>query len=219
VADVGEYQLTINALGNCLSRTVKQMIGHHCTNLLPLTFEKFDVIASSHQLNWTVRDAFGVTEFVIERSLDGENWMAAGSVIAKLTESDTQQYQFADAAFATGNNTVVHYRIKAVNAENTARYSPVRNIIKHTGFKVTKMYPNPFRQAINIEFVSDAAGQAVIMLHDASGKEAARTVMPVLKGLNTYQYKPQNNLEAGYYFVTLLQGNNRHTQKILKANN
>ena len=58
--------------------------------------------------------------------------------------------------------------------------------------------------------------KAFVSLFDMSGKEMSRSVMPVIKGINNFQYTPNTTINAGSYILIISQGVNKFVTKVVK---
>jgi len=113
--------------------------------LLALNLESFDAVAagSSNQLSWAMVDGTDVSEFVVERSVDGVNYSVIGVVEGSASAADG--YSFRDASPAARN----FYRIKMVSADGASVYSSIRTV----GGLVAAVscWPNPVVNVVNVK--------------------------------------------------------------------
>ncbi|MEN9571312.1 MAG: hypothetical protein RL172_2543 [Bacteroidota bacterium] len=218
LSDIGQYTVMINALNGCISRGAGNIIGNRCYSVLPVNFINFTAVKESNtmvNLRWTVNAAVNVQSYVAELSGDGIKWEAVAKVPAQNKPTD-QTYNFLHRLTDMQRKPVLYYRVKALDADGKSKYTEIRPIYFSNEFSLIKVYPNPFRQAVSVDLLSEAAGQALVQLHDLSGREVSRSVMPVKKGINNYQYKPVLYIQPGNYMLTITQGTNRVTYQVIK---
>jgi hypothetical protein len=102
---------------------------------------------SSVAITWTTATELNSSHFVVERSTDGKDWVAIGTIQAGGNISVEQNYSFTDAAPADGTN---YYRLRIVDIDNSFNLS----IIKTATFKATGLViltsPNPATSFLNI---------------------------------------------------------------------
>ncbi len=171
---------------------------------LPVELIRFEAKAETNgiKLSWATASELNNDYFVIERSLDGEQFEVIGEVDGNGTTSELQEYLFVDGQPVTG---VSYYRLKQVDYDGTADYSDLVavNYYNNLGLKVL-VYPNPARDVVNISLENDVNVQIVSgMLVDPSGrrmniqltKEGARYVMNT-DGVNNGLYILQLNIDG-----------------------
>jgi len=71
---------------------------------------------------WATASEARNSHFVVERSLDGARFAALGTVAGQGTSAAAHTYAFVDAQPAAG---VAYYRLRQVDTDGTASYSPV----------------------------------------------------------------------------------------------
>jgi hypothetical protein len=117
---------------------------------LPVVLSDFKVAekGSSVAITWTTATELNSSHFVVERSTDGKDWVAIGTIQAAGNVSVEQNYSFIDAAPADGAN---YYRLRIVDIDN----SSVLSLIKTATFKSTELVivtgPNPATSFLNIK--------------------------------------------------------------------
>jgi hypothetical protein len=147
---------------------------------LPVVLTDFKVAekGSSVALSWTTATEINSSHFVVERSTDGKDWVAIGTIQAAGSISVEQNYSFTDAAPADGTN---YYRLRIVDIDNSYKLS----LIKTASFKATDLVivtgPNPARSFLNINVSTPGNQPYRLRLVNRSGqivfdqKQAAAT--------------------------------------------
>ncbi|RZK23397.1 MAG: hypothetical protein EOO63_17715, partial [Hymenobacter sp.] len=93
-------------------------------------------------LSWRTATELNSARFEVERSLDGQHFSKMGEVSAAGTTTATHQYHLTDATLPEGAS-VLYYRLRQVDVDGTALYSPVQTVrTEHAAFALT-LYPNP----------------------------------------------------------------------------
>ena len=116
---------------------------------LPVILSDFRVVekGSSVAISWKTATELNSSHFVVERSSDGKDWIAIGTIQAAGNISVEQNYSFTDAAPADGTN---YYRLRIVDIDN----SSVLSLIKTATFRATELViltaPNPATSFLNI---------------------------------------------------------------------
>jgi hypothetical protein len=140
---------------------------------LPITLFNFSGIrtANGNALSWVTSSEANSDKFLVERSLDGQEYINIGQVAAAGNSINNRFYNFLDAKPITGRN---FYRLKMVDKDATFKYSNIVTIDNRGSLTITSVQPNPAprggnsllnitggeRGIVNIT-ISNAAGQVV----------------------------------------------------------
>ncbi|WKZ61941.1 MAG: fibronectin type III domain-containing protein [Saprospiraceae bacterium] len=124
-------------------------------NPLPVNLLDFTARATREgmvELNWIVAEEKGMKEYVVERSTDGRNFIAIGTVSAV----QKKDYALTDNRPVSAVN---YYRLKMVDRDGAFKYSEVRQVVFSNG-RLLSLYPNPTSGHVyvsGLEGVKDAA--------------------------------------------------------------
>lgn len=90
--------------------------------ILPVELISFDGKATEqgNQLSWQTLTESHNDYFVVERSIDGENWVEVATVDGAGSSRDILNYSITDNAFAS--NTMNYYRLSQVDFDGTNRF-------------------------------------------------------------------------------------------------
>jgi hypothetical protein len=125
-ATLSGFSLTAGTASNFVTSPLAPVI-------LPVTFLSFNAIAKDDQayLQWQTAQEQNSAEFIIERSTDGSNYTAIGSVAAAGESHLPLTYSFTDVTPAQGLN---YYRLKEKDLDGKFMYSQVRVVsFNYTG--------------------------------------------------------------------------------------
>jgi hypothetical protein len=162
-------------------------------NPLPVELVRFtaEPQGADTLLRWATASGKNNDRFAMEATADGRTFRCIGQVAGHGTTTQTHEYQLLDPAIARYAASPVYYRLRQVDADGTASYSPVRTVA------VTKpelaLSPNPTSRATTLTgagpgtavTVFDAIGRQVLTATaDAAG--SAALVLP--DGLATGPY-------------------------------
>lgn len=108
-------------------------------SVLPLTLLEFtgQAVGAKALLKWKTAEEVNTSHFSIERSTDGQPYVAIGNVAA--AGSGASSYTFTDANTVNGNN---YYRLKMIDIDGSFKYSPVV-IVKFANRGEVKISPVP----------------------------------------------------------------------------
>lgn len=171
-----------------------------CT-VLPIELLSFraDALTTSVELDWVTASESGNSHFVVERSIDGEHFAAIGQVQGAGDSFTTLEYAFMDPQPARGIN---YYRLKQVDIDGTFSYSKVEAVTFGLSISVGTPFPNPATGSVNVEADVTIAGDAVLHLHDASGRLVRSQELVVGKGKQVLSTSI-DGLDPGTYVLSV----------------
>jgi len=151
--------------------------------------------ASVH-LAWATASERNNTGFAIEASADGTVFHRLGWANGHGTTSLTNSYQFDDGSLTAYAGPSVYYRLRQLDQDGTASFSPVRAVAVPTGRAAhLRVWPNPARTAVTVAGL--APGQLVQVL-DLTGRVLLAAPLPVAGPL---QLVLPSSLAPGIYVV------------------
>ena len=124
------------------SQTVVGTLG---TSPLPVELTSFTVEARNADalLRWATASEKNNDHFEVEASADGRTFQRIGKVAGHGSSTQAHEYQFVDPAIARYAASTVYYRLRQVDADGTASYSPVRTVALTGAAAGLNLYPNP----------------------------------------------------------------------------
>lgn len=153
-------------------------IGSTNNVILPVTFSAFTVKAEGCKalLEWQTGMEQNNSHFVIEHSINGNEFTAIGRVGAVGNSNSLNTYRFKDEAPVSGIN---YYRITQVDFDGKHSSTDIKAIrIQCNGNAVAiKAYPNPATSQVNIQ----------------SGKAVAQVNVVASNGQTVMKYVPSQN--------------------------
>lgn len=188
------------------------------TIITPVSMSSFTVTRQGNnaQLNWKTLTEVNSDHFVIERSADGINFTAAGSVAAAGNSTNAVNYQYADPI---GNASgIIYYRIKTIDFDGSATYSKIVSLrLNGVIVKNFNVFPNPFTSDIKIELNTEKDAAVTIRINNAAGQTVFSRSNQVQKGNNIIVLSSElSALQKGMYVVEVISENEKQTQKIIK---
>lgn len=146
------------------------------------------------QLGWRTASEQNSARFEVERSRDGRTFQSIGQVAAQGTSTRPTDYTFTDAKYPTGVS-LLYYRLRQVDEDGTAAYSPVRTVALGDVARTLRVYPNPAHSQLT---VAGVAPGAVVEVFDATGR---RVVSITADDTGTKEVRLPDGLPAGVYLV------------------
>ena len=131
----------------------------------PMEARLFDFNAESRtqdaHLTWSTQQAYNVSHFIVEHSLDGMDYETLGMVKAGEDSESQQDYDFIHQKPLQGLH---YYRLRLVDPNGRYDFSPVRILrFGEEAQGLYTVYPNPGDGRFNFEFM--LKDKADIQLH------------------------------------------------------
>lgn len=168
-------------------------------------------------LNWEVTNEKDVTNYIIERSINGNDFVTAGKVSKKPGNGDINKYNYSDA-FA-GTEGTVFYRIKAPSTDGQTFLSKVITI--QTGFVegALDISPVPAIGHSTIRWSSTGINKLQITVFDLAGHAVLSRQYRLKTGLNELVLTNLYSLPNGIYFVKASDGASYRNGKLVIHHN
>lgn len=189
-------------------------------NPLPVVMLTFEGRASKLDavLQWSTASEQNSKGFIVERSLDGENFEEIGFVNGAGNSNRVNKYSFIDKEVFNGQ-TVAFYRLKQLDVDGAYTQSDAIAVKASdvVGESVT-VYPNPVKAALTIEVESVKAAQGNLVISDITGKQVMQINLNISEGFNKYTLREMEHLKNGVYFISLTEnGKIIYQDKVVKS--
>lgn len=178
-------------------------------NPLPVALTSFQAqrqpMATAVALKWATASEKNSDYFEVQRSLNGETFATVTTVAAQGSRAKASYYTATDASASAGQ---LYYRLRQVDTDGTAAYSPVVVIAPLQSLsKSVALYPNPARESISFEVATATPYRVVntlghVLLQGAT--DAGTATISVTK------------LPVGTYFLELQTTSGRSLRKFVK---
>lgn len=183
--------------------------------VLPVTFTSVKAMRQAdnkNKIDWTVENQVNISNYIVQRSTDGVNFTAIGTLAANADV--TGNYSFIDAKPLGGDN---FYRIKSNGNDGWVNYSVIVKVKSEAGEQKMSVYPNPVTGGeLNVLMENIVAGTYTIRVINFDGKTIATRQIKHTGGTQTHTIS-MATLASGNYFVELVQAlNKRLVYKIIK---
>ena len=170
-------------------------------------FEKGNAV----QIEWTNQTESDMVNYLVEHSLNGNDFSAINSVDARSNLSSKESYISMDVAPSTGVN---YYRIKAVEVSGKVVYSSTVKVVKGAKQQELLVYPNPVTgNDIAINFTAPK-GTYNVNLFNAAGQQVMRQQLNHPGGTIAQTIGLPFNSQSGMYNLQIV-GDNYSANKML----
>jgi hypothetical protein len=188
---------------------------------LPVTLVAFTAQAQGPDglLRWTTASELRNDYFVVESGVDGVAFQALGKVAGHGTSAQAHDYQQLDRSLARYGVSTVYYRLRQVDLDGTATYSPVRTLaVGQTTGWLAQVYPNPSAAtaALTLLLRTGQAGPATLTLTDVLGRQLGQQQLSLPQGESSWPLAGSAQLATGVYLLRVQQGPQTQVFKLVR---
>lgn len=171
-------------------------------------------------LHWETAQELHNDRFEVEVSADGRTFQRIGTVAGQGTTTQRTRYTFADPHLARYAADLLYYRLRQVDHDGTAGFSPVRPVpvgADASAPLTVQAWPNPYGSAgFQLTLRTSEAGPAVLTLHDAVGRALLTRTLDLPSGSSTLFWPEAARLPQGVYLLTVQQPGQRAVTKVVR---
>jgi hypothetical protein len=179
--------------------------------ILPVKFGDINLSQTNGiaKISWNVLLEVNTEKYYIERSANGRDFAAVGS----LSASQSKAYSFIDAAPL---NITGFYRIKAVDKDGKLSYSNVIRLNSKKSEADMIVTPNPITNGtINLQLNNFTKSTYTVSLFDASGRIAFTNKLNVEAGSSAQTLQLPNTIAKGMYQLQITNGSTKINKAIV----
>ena len=163
------------------------------------------------ELSWLTLQEFNTDNFIVEKSLNGANWLQVGNLFAKGGESQKTSYNLTDSKPVNGIN---YYRLKKLDRDGHFEYSNIVQVNFRESALGFSVFPNPAKDKVTIYAKSGfTQGMQAQLYH----KNGMLLETKYIQSANA-QSMDISDLSNGLYFMRIVdaKGVTLHTQSVIK---
>ena len=139
---------------------------------------------------------------MVERSADGRNFGAIGTVAASGNTVSLTEYGFVDATPMKGVN---YYRLDRLDTDGASEKTNVVSAMFRSGNLPLQVYPNPAGESLWASFELPEDGTVRWRVLDTSGRLVRDGSTLVGSGMNQMEVKLER-VESGTYMLEIMDG-------------
>ncbi len=187
--------------------------------VLPVSFTNVRAtpLGKKVSVNWEVSNQINITNYTIEKSVNGHDFTTAGTITATGANSNSSIYNWLDASPLSGFN---YYRIKSNDISGSFKYSIIVKVLVTKTNPVISVLPNPVQGNIaNVKLTDVEKGNYTFSVSALNGK-LLYTLKQYHNGVaQAYQLELPKSLSTGLYQLTVTGAADlKLTQKLLIIN-
>jgi len=181
---------------------------------LPIRFISFNAKCEGNKIviSWKTAQEQNSSHFDVEESPDGIHWTVIGTQTAAGNSNNEKSYSFMV------NNPVQNsfYRIAEYDFDGRVNYTGIIKSSCNTP-DVFKLSPNPTRDKVAINLITDHESQAIIKIFDSKGSLVKQQRTNVIQGSNQFTVDLAS-LASGIYQlqVNWNNGQKKNTVRVVK---
>ncbi|GAA4443866.1 hypothetical protein GCM10023188_45000 [Pontibacter saemangeumensis] len=166
-------------------------------------------------LEWATAMEQDNAGFEVQVSTDGFTYRKLTFVPAKNGNASTrQEYEFTDKE--NGKFGTRYYRLKQLDTNGTHEYFGPKAVSFGSVASQVIAFPNPFHDEVTLDIASETAGEALITVTDAVGKQLLVRKVQVEKGFTTEKLRLDAGLPRGLYIIKAQVGGVTQYIKMIK---
>ena len=165
-------------------------------------------------IEWEFTSKIKTKYFVVQRQTAEQEFENVSGINVKGEDPKRQMFTMDDTNFELGST--VRYRIKAVLEDGSVHYSDILQIgLPDEGY--IKIYPNPVKEYVNLEYVLPFLTNYQVHLFDLMGNTILEEKIAQPVNLMVKERMNMNNLRPGLYFIQVTVGKETFTQRVIKT--
>lgn len=205
----GDMQELVETANNIFASIRLTSIGRELyainySSILPLEFLEFKgrLEKTDGILNWKTENEVNTSAFIVERSIDGINYISIGKVTS-ANAPGIHNYSFTDNNIVALGADIIYYRLHQKDIGGRSSQSKVITLaIPATGMVNVALFPNPAVNNINIQINTPRKEKIGYRVFDSKGRIVMRNAEQTQAGTNRLSVDI-NRLPAGVYYINL----------------
>ncbi|MBS1563659.1 MAG: hypothetical protein JST39_04685 [Bacteroidetes bacterium] len=172
----------------------------------PMRFLKFSARGSNGRVSigWKVTNEKDQFEYIIERSVDGVDFVPVGTLIYKATITPVNNYSFTDLVPVV--NQTNYYRVRSLDVKGNSTFSPVVKVKLSTPVGSLSANPVPADESASLSLVSKSRGTVSIRILNQAGRACWHLHYSVVAGPNLLMLDGLRKLPSGNYTIQCIDG-------------
>jgi hypothetical protein len=187
--------------------------------LLPIQLTDFKAVhnlsTQAVDLEWTTTSELNNDYFIVEHSVDGNEFSELEKIEGSGTTQEVHYYQTVHRHPVAGN--INYYRLKQVDYDGEYAYSDIQAVMIPDVAARFYLIPNPANDITTFTYSTSFPQEDVrIYIHNSVGQLIASNRHTAQKGFNQYPYDLRA-LEQGIYFITLETGGQKFNATLIRT--
>jgi hypothetical protein len=175
---------------------------------------RISTFESIYELSWTNLDDANVSQYEIEKSVDGRTYESLSEV--QSLNDPSHNYYYVDNR--NEQDEVVYYRIRQLNKDGSTNYSSGIKLgsAQIDYFNIEQNYPNPFNPSTSVTVEVFFEAEYEITVYDLVGTKIEIIYKgPLARGIHVFDFDGSNLTSGVYIFEVSSQYTNRAIKMLL----
>ena len=166
-------------------------------------------------VSWSTASEQSSAYFDVQASPDGQAWQTLCSLPAAGHSLTAHRYSYVDKTITRYGSPLVYYRLRQVDLDGTATFSPVATLTPDAPAWAVTAYPNPYAQDLSTQFTSSEPGPVTLTLLDGAGRVVLRQQVAGTPGTQVIVLDQAKNLAPGAYVLLVRQNKHAATVRVV----
>jgi uncharacterized repeat protein (TIGR02543 family) len=173
-------------------------------------FEVFCLEKGKTSINWSTATEHNTSHFQLDRSNNGLEWQALGSIGAAVNSDEEIQYNFEDR----NNGGLLYYRLHQVDINGGEQmYGPVSVNCENNVYEINT-FPNPSSDNFNVSIFSESdLVSCNLQVLDAKGMVVYVSTKSLNRGSNEFEIMCEKWLPGVYFIEVIFEDGNMYRKK------
>lgn len=173
-------------------------------NALPVSWLNVSAkkLANSTLIEWSTASEINNNYFVVERSINGNDFISIGKVASGGNQNTIQNYSYTDNDLIVGVKTI-YYRIRQIDNDGASTLSKVVLVNIDEITAPIFAYPNPFTKDLQLS-INSKSQDIKVAVTDLSGREVYNKIIHADANSTSIKLSDLNTLENGFYLLNVL---------------
>lgn len=182
--------------------------------VLPITLKYFTAWKrpDANRLTWMTTDERDFSQFEIEKSTDGVNFIRIGTKSARGGIKTETTYSFDDNEI----KPVQFYRLKQIDINGKPTYSNIIRVNRNDITNAKVIFSNKITSILALRIIDMPADQLSLKIIDNSGREVRSQNIRIAPGENSVQVNT-GSMPSGFYYLILSAENYKRTFSLVKS--
>ena len=184
----------------------------HIAFFTPIRFLRFSATGDNGRVSigWKVANEKDQFEYIIERSVDGTDFIPVGTLVYKTTITPVNNYSFTDLVPVV--NHINYYRVRSLDINGRSTLSRVVKVKLSTPVGALILNPSPADESASLSLVSKSRGTVSVRIINKSGRACWHLHYSIVAGPNLLLLDGLDKLPEGDYTVQCIDG--RKTKQV-----
>ncbi|MEO6328411.1 MAG: hypothetical protein ABIO55_05745 [Ginsengibacter sp.] len=156
---------------------------------------------TSVTVEWNVDNEKNIKEYIVEKSVNGQQFIVAKTIATNSTNRLPISYQWLDENPAAGSN---FYRIRSVTLGGETQYSAIVKLVMGSGTPQIRVTPNPvIGNTFNLQLTNLPEGNYDFKLLNNASRVMSSFIINHKRGSSSEPLKLNKSIPAGIYLLKI----------------